>query len=200
MCIEKTKPRFDNKEVIGTPKDPNIVIYYKEISKKDPRVFRVMEFEEALVVCPRGELSYVDVHGFYKIISVPARVVWVRTGRLAMTVGVPRGMTPDGVGINADVVLILHNAEAFLKNIPKIAREGAITSEIIKEELRRLLLSAIRNIGSINTNRRKELLEEIHKEMNSLIIRSWLNGFVIDVQSIGFSTDCVFSRLIEEGD
>ena len=69
--------------------------------------------------------------------------------------------------------------------------------DMIKKELRRILENAARNLQIDPNMPRRELVEEIHKEMNSLLMRSWLNGFVCDVQSVGFSFECELSKIFE---
>mgnify|MGYP000002779401 CR=1 FL=1 len=198
MCYEPTSPKHREKDYVMPPRDPNIVIYYYEVEKKDVKCFRVAEYEDVYVICPRGEIKIVDRPGFYEVISTPAKIVWIRSSKFILTVGVPKGILPGGIGINADISLYLQNPDMFIGNIITTEKEGKITLVDIKNELRKLLENAARNIQIDPKIERKQLVANIHDEMNNLIRRTWLGGFVCDVQSVGFSFECELSKLLDE--
>jgi len=197
MCVEKTRPQYDKRKYLEAPADPNVVIYYREIGKKDPNIIRVYEFEEAYVICPTGETKIIAEPGFYKIYSRPTRVTWIRLSKLTLTVGVPRANLPFGYGIHADIILFPRSAQMVVLGAAKIAREGMITVEVIKEELRRILRDAVMNLEIDPNEPRKEVVGKIHNEINTLLKGSWLNMFTCDVQGVGFSFECELSKILE---
>jgi len=198
MCFKISKPKHSEKDYIMAPRDPDVVVYYYEIGKKDVKCFRVAEYEDAFVICPNGDIKPIEKPGFYEVISVPAKVVWVRSGKFVMTIGVPRGVLPGGFGVHADVALYLRSPEALLKSMVLSGKEGKITMTEVKDELRRLLEDAVKNLQIDPKMDRKNIVEQVHGEMNQLIVRSWLGGFYCDVQSVGFSFECELSKLIDE--
>ena len=198
MCINPTKPRYRENEYLWVPRDPEIVIYYYEVGKKDVRHFRVAEYEDAYVICSNGEIKEIRSPGFYEVRSVPAKIIWIRTAKLTMTIGVPRGILPQGWGVHADIALTVGDSQALIGNIISAEKKGIIRIEDIKKELRRMLENAVRN-SQIDLNMdRVEIVEKIHREMVSLIKRSWLNGFICDVQSVGFSLECEIAKILEK--
>ena len=198
MCFKESKPKFSEKELIMVPRDPDIVVYFREVGKKDPQHFRVAEYEDAFVICPKGEIKYVGSPGFYKLVSIPAKIIWVRSAKFLLTVGVPVGILPGGFGVHADLILLIKNPDSIVRSIVSSSTEGRITISEVKMELRRLLENAVRNLQITPNMDRREVVESLHREMNSLLMRSWLNGFLIDVQSVGFSFECEISKILSE--
>lgn len=197
MCIERSRPQFDKKKYIEAPQEPDVVIYYREIGRKEPDIIRVYEYEEAYVVCPTGETKVLAEPGFYRIYSRPARVTWVRLSKLTLTVGVPSTNLPFKYGVHADIVLFPKNVQMIVIGVAKVAREGVITIDLIKEELRRILRDAVLNVKLDPNKPRKEIISRIHDEINTLLKRSWLSMFVCDVQGIGFSHECELAKFLE---
>ncbi len=198
MCYKETKPRYEKKDFIAPPQDPDVVVYYREIGKKDVKCFKVAEYEDAFVVCPKGEIRPVEAPGFYEVVAAPAKVIWIRSARFIVTVGVPMGCLPGGFGIHADLALYLRSPETIIRNLISVGKEGKIMVSDIRDELRRILENAVRNLQIDPKTERKKVVELIHREMNNLIVRSWLGGFYCDVQSVGFSFECDLSKLVEE--
>ncbi len=198
MCFASTKPKFSEKDYIMPPRDPDTVIFYYEIGKKDVKCFRVAEYEDAYIICPSGEIKPIGKPGFYQIISIPAKIIWIRSSRFVLSVGVPRGVLPGGFGVNADLSLYLQYPEIFIGNIITAEKQGKISIDDIRKELRKLLENAVRNLQITPEMERRKIVDLVHGEMNNLISRTWLNGFICDVQSVGFSFECELSKLLDE--
>lgn len=195
MCVEKSRPVFDKSKYIEAPQRRDVALYCREITEKDLNVIRLYEFEEAYVVCPTKEITILTEPGFYKIYSRPARVVWVRRTALELTIGVPRTSLPYGYGVNVTLTLLPRGQQLLASSLIK-SGEVIITLDEIKDELRKLLRIAVTNRRPDPNKDRKEVIKEIHEELNELLKRSQFNMFVCDVLGVGFSHECELSKFL----
>jgi len=186
------------KKYVASKFDKDTLIYIKTVSKRDPDHFQVGPDEVAYIICHDGTSQLEYEGGFYRLVSKPSRIIWVKKVPRELKIGVPKEATGVNIGFHARVRLYPIDWDLIYRLFDVNKEEDTIKLTDIQDIIRDLAREIFIKLSKEMDLSSQEFKKRFNEELNRALASTKLAGFGAVISYLGLSTMCKLPEAFEE--